>query len=317
MRMKKCGRVNFAPINLKMVLAFMVVMTGLIVASRIPARAEYKKTYLYAVRMDSSSQAGQMKMLFEKGLKAVAERTGYDVKYLSINDDETFTDGVKKEKYDFIYSWNTDIMIDAIQKYGYTPVLTYTDFGVDSARNCLFAKTSLAATNVNGLRGKVALITDNFMDYAIVRKIVGDKPEDFFGKLKANQNFFSFFYSLSLGDAEVIIATEETYEFYRKNNPGPVQNVKKIACGPDYPRLWVLKARKTPKEIVQAFIPIMSGAGKDEAFKEYWPLMRMAKLKIYPIGLNEYKPLFDLVAEAGKKGWKTDYRRWVNIQKEN
>ncbi len=273
-----------------------------------------KKQLIYAVMMDASSNAGQLKALYEKAVKTVSAHSDFDLIYKGVNNEKEFMEGIRTGKFDFVYSWRHDTMLTAIEKYDYTPFLSYSAFGVKSESQCLFVKKDSPAKDLNDLKGKSALIIDDYYSYVSIRKILGARPEDFFGVLKANPKFFSFFYSLSLGEEDVIQATPETVEFYRMNNPGPVKNIKKIVCGIETPMLYVLRSPKTLDSEARKVVEMMVGAPKDEEYKEYRPLMRTSKLKFIPVTIKDFKPLFDLMAEARKKGWEKDYRKWLNMQ---
>ncbi len=275
-----------------------------------------QKTYTLGLLFDSNTTGGQTKVIFEKCVKLISERFDFDIKIVKIKDDADWIEQTKNMSLDFTGSHkNPDPIVAAVSRYGYKPFVSYSGYGIAVKRMCVFADRNSGYKSVGDLRDKKLLINPNKHDYYFLRSIVQEKPELFFAPLKADANFDSFFYSLSLGDTDGILNNENTYEFLKMSNPGPVKNVVNIGCSKGYPPLFITHSPKVPDEVVKAISDLFKNAEKDEAFKEFRPLMKTTKLKFYTVERNDYKNLLDLYDEAEKKGWDKDFSKWLSMQK--
>ncbi len=295
------------------VVAAMAIFS-LCVSVRTSAAGE-SKLYVVGMRMDSSAFAGQAKAIAEKTTKKVSEITDYSFKFIYFTDDDSFMEAVKKNKLDFISSWNLNLLIPAVRKYGYQPFISYEVFGEKLEKNCYYVKKDSTARGIKDLKGRKAMVSDTFYDYYIMRSLLGgERPEFYFGVLKATKSFSSIFYSLSLDEAEVVFASESLYNFYKLNNPGPVKNIRSIVCNDGFARYFLLNAKKTPAPVVKEIQGVLLNAMRDESFKEFRPVLRTTKMVFYPVTAADFKPLYNLIDEAAKKGWERDYTKWLNMQ---
>jgi ABC-type phosphate/phosphonate transport system substrate-binding protein len=281
------------------------------------AAAAGQNAYSIGIRMDSSVSAGQAKVISEKTAKVVSERMGISITTVYYNDDASFSKAARDGKDSFIFSWNLNLLIQAVTRYGYIPFISYSAFGTDSERECFYVRKDYPAKTLADIKDKPAIVSDTIYDYYRMRNLLGEKPEDFFSILKATGNFTSIFYPLMLGDTDAVFASETLYNFYKMNNPGAVSNARAVSCTDGFARFFLSYHKSVPDNVVGAVRGLMLNAGKDEAFKEYRPLLKTSKMKFFAVSLKDFKPLLDLMDEGAKKGWDKDYSRWLALQKQD
>ncbi len=273
-----------------------------------------QKTYTIGVQFESKSFGGETKMIFEKCASIISQKYDFNIKTINLKDDAEWNEQTKNKALDFTGAHrNADPIINAMMRYGYKPFVSYKVFGIDQLRLCVFTDKKSSYKSLSDLKGKKILISPNRHDYYLLRDMLPEKPETFFGFLRADPNFSSFFYSLSLGTTDAIFNLETMYEFFKASNPGSVKNAMVIGCSKHYPPLFLMHSPNVPEKVVKVITDILKNAEKDEAFKEYRPLMKTTKLKFFPVELKDYKPILDLYENAEKKGWDKDYDKWLRM----
>jgi len=282
------------------------------------ARAAEGKEYTFGFRMDSSAHAGQVKELMTRGASVLKRKYDLSMKLAVYNDDKTFLEMLKKRQLDFIYAWNVDLNIFAVRKAGYTPIVGLSVF--DNGGNdelCLYSRNESKIDRIEDLKDKKALICGVTIDYYSLRKLLGVNPADYFINLKTRKDMsscLSMFYPLSLGEADTAFVSSTTYKMYKINNPGAIKDIKATACAKPKMGFFILASKNVPPEVISKFKSIMESYHKEKEIKDVAPLIKMTKARMFPVTIEDYRGLFDLYAEAEKKGWDKEFERLLKAQ---
>ncbi len=281
------------------------------------ARAETKKEYVFGVRADSSNSAGQVKEIMERALKVFNRESGIIVKLKFYIDDETFMNDLKAKKLDLMYSWRVDQNVTAIRRYGYLPLITFNVYGLKDERLCIYTKKDSPVNGIEDIKGAKILLCGAKNDYYRFRQLVKGNPDKYFKVVRFQKNIpacGSFFYSLSLDETEFIFASDLNEEIHKLNNPGPVKNVKKVACSSAFPLFFLNYSKNVPKKDLDTIRETLMNSPKEPEFKDFLPLMRTTKFKFAPVSIEDYRRQLDMFAEAEKKGWDKELERYVKMQ---
>ncbi len=311
--MKVCAK------NVVRILIIFLVFTAA-AGLRDTARSETKKEYLFGVMADSSATSGQYKDILNRNLKVFNRKTSFTVKMKFYIDENEFIKDVKDRRLDLLYSGRPDLDFIAFKKYGYKPLISFNLYGKKGDRLCVYSKKNSRVNKISDAKDGKILICGLKSDYYKIRKLLGGtSPENYFNNVRFQKNpssCGSFFYSLSLDESDYVFASETVEELYKLNNPGPVKNVKKIACSALEPHFFLSYSKNMPENDLREIREMIIKSPTEPELKDLLPLMRITKFKFVPVTINDYRSTLELFMEAEKKGWEKDLNRLLEMQED-
>ncbi|MFA6449908.1 MAG: PhnD/SsuA/transferrin family substrate-binding protein [bacterium] len=231
--------------------------------------------------------------------------------------DAEFIKSVKKDKPDVVFLYIFDHIGDLKKKYGYSVLMSFHGFGIDKPRSCIYVKKENPAKNIEALRGTSAATYFFAFDYYLLRDLLGEKPEKFFGDLKPLANGISTLYALALDNADASFTYDATVEMMKKNNPGPVKKIRELACTKPYGAFPMLISKNAPPDTATVFKDFFLNTHKDPIYKKYRPLFNAYNLRFTPATDDDYLYVYDLIKKADAEGWKKDFEKWMAYVNEN
>ncbi len=299
--------------------AVLAAMFLVVVSTRVTASSTESKNgaeYTFGVLQDNSMNAGQMKDLFQMEVELLRKNTGVIIKMEWFHDEEKFLQELKNGRFHFIFAWKVDNYVLAMKKYGYMPLVSYEAFGLGDIL-CLYTKNNSSIAEIDDMKDKRVSICGVKADYFRLEQVLRKNPEDFLNELKIQKNLTScssFFYSLSLGETDVIFVSPFSVEVFKRNNPGPVKNISRIACSKELPRFFVLYSKNVPEKVVSSLRDTMLNSYKAPEMKKYLPLLKTTGFKITYVAPNGYQGWLKMYDEADKKGLQKSYDLLMKMQ---
>ncbi len=319
------SRLNFIPVHLFFaknipwfaIALFLAMNCAAGAASQTKNKSDTAKTHTFGIYLGNSNaagqSAGQIKMIAEKFCKVLAERHGQIIEvayYLSPKEVEA---AAGKHKIDIFMTVDANVIQSAVQKSGYIPLAGYSMFEKND-QICIYAQSQNARNGIAGLRNKKILLRKNSYDFFALRDMVKDNPNAYFSTANGSGKFGSLFYLLSLGEADAVLSTTWTMDFFKISNPGPVKDVKPVACERNLNNIILLKRKGLDPEFVKKAMELLLTFHKDTAFKEFRSIGSMTKFRYIPIDEADSKAFFDFLEMARKKGWHEEYESWLAYQ---
>jgi ABC-type phosphate/phosphonate transport system substrate-binding protein len=261
----------------------------------------------YASEMDAQNRS-----IFGDMVKAIAENYKMTINQIWYEDDEEFVRAVKKGELDFAFTNRFSILTQAIETRKYRPFIAPNMLGRKSIKFCLYANPIANVGSIESAKGKRALIVDDSIGFYSMRMMLGENPGSYFSSLKIGPSSISIIYALAMSDADVGFVDDITIEFMKKNNPGPVKKLMKIACSDDYFLQPLLVLKDVPKESVSKIEMFLLGDfAKNELLKKYRPLLKMYKFGFIKVSEDDYSNVLYLYRKAQKSLWEKEYDYWL------
>ncbi len=281
------------------------------------SRADAAKKYVLGIRAGISNDTdAQYKAMFGGIAKIYSVSHSIEIEPRWYGSDGEFVAAIKKREPDAIFLYSYDQLAEIKQKYGYSVFLTLISFGRPKPKACIYVRKDNPAKTIADLRG-VSMATYNFKcEYFLLRDLIGNRPEEFFGSLKPLANGVSTIYSLAMGESDTSFTYDITYEMMKKSNPGPVKKIRELACTKPFGSFPMLISPDAPPETTRVFEDFLFNVHKDAAYKQYWPLFNLYKLRFVPSTDADFQPIFDLFKKANAKNWAKDFVKWIRYTQE-
>ncbi|MFA6448610.1 MAG: PhnD/SsuA/transferrin family substrate-binding protein [bacterium] len=282
-----------------------IAIAGLLAS---PMAAEEKKVYTFGIRSGVSNEFdGQTKTILNDLSVSFSKIYGIDIKIVWFNNDKDFFTAVDSGAIDFLSAYKGENIIKILKEGHYLPFVAFTHLGYEKQKMCLYVNKNREDKSLASLKNGKLLLVDWLEDYYKLRSFLDEKPEKYFNSIKILPNGVSAIYSLALNEGGVAFILDNTVAIMKLTNPGPVKQITEIACSPAFMAQPVLRSKKTPKDFSDKFQSLLMNFEKEEATKKYRSLIKMYKIKIIPVTLDQYKPLLDLYQKAENSDWNKDF----------
>jgi ABC-type phosphate/phosphonate transport system substrate-binding protein len=282
------------------------------------AKAE-KKPYSFGFRASgtSTNQAAQYKLMSEDVFKAISQRMGIEIKTFWFNIDDEFTKTVDKKGMDIIWNFNADMIYTMLKQNDYKPFMAASSLGyMKTTKWCAYVNKDSNIKSVMNAKNRKLGFVDSKFDYFLTYKIVGSRPEDFFGSIEAIPNGESVIYALSLGKLDVVAVAEFDKKLMEMTNPGAVKNIRELSCVTlSMPPAPFMRLKTMPDADAIKIVDILKNWRMDKAFSKYRALLEAIKAKFIPVTEKDYAPFIKFYDDCIKKGWDKDYQRWIKSRK--
>jgi len=279
-----------------------------------PAKSEGEKYLVGGLSIYGGDQDATYKDFISHFAKIIGmrERAAFDIQWYS--DRDKFLKLIKEKKFDYIFPSGYDVMVYSLG-HGYEPFLAPSVGGKEKDNFCIYGKQDGKIKTLPDVRGgKTMVVGDQFYFY-LIRKMVGESPLDFFGRLREAPNSNSAVYAFAMGELDVLFFDDFGITYFKAVNSGPVKGLKALACSGTIFQDPALRSSKVPEEQANRMRKYFVNAGKDKAFKDFWPLMKMINGRLIEVSKSDYKPVLDIFAEAQKNGWDKEYQKWLKMAK--
>ncbi len=300
----------------KRIFAYSCLLIFAVVLLSAHAEAD-KDKYVLALNVKSNAgMDGQTRVVFTDVAKIFSRESGRNLVVKFYTDTNELMSDIRKKSVDMLFFSDMQVNYNLIKQKKMTPFISMKLFGKEGHRACLYAKKKNNYKNINDLKGKrVITYRDSLDAYYTLRKLTkGTPPENVFS-LKTSPNAFSMIYALGLDDADAIYINEFNVEYFKMTNPGPVKDIAQIACSEAVPNWAVMKSPDLPDDFARALQSFMINAPRNEALKQYRPMMKQVAMSYNIVTAENFKSLVALIDEGKKLGWDKDYETWMRYQK--
>lgn len=269
-----------------------------------------KAGYSFGIFMELDKDQ-QFKTIFTEALGYIAKTENIDINMKWYTGEKEFLQAAGKGGMDFAYSKKHDPFIALITLYGYEPFLTTSLFGKKTIKICIYANNKQKVTNIESLRG-LRLITYATSDgYYPLRKLIGEKPQDFFSSVTTSTIGIESLSMISAGKADIALAYDTNADSLKVVNPVLAKSVNALVCGEPHYAPAMVRAKNVPEPIISKIQTFMEDADNMEALKKYRGVMKTTKIRFVIVSRKDYEPLIALYDEAQKKGWDKEYEKWI------
>ena len=287
-----------------------VIIPAVILYFSFATGAEKKIYYLgtYQSVKGNDQSAGGILQLF-KEIQIIYEKRNHILIELKIYDDmSVVAKDLRNKKIDFFLPGEKEILHDMIKKYKMIPFLSGSTFNMDHDKHCLFVKNSSPYKSLHDTEGKKLQAVQASDLYYSLRLIIKKNPLEYFENIRFAKNPTSLFYSLALDQCDVIMVNYHQLIYMKKTNPGPVKDIRELACSEAFPNAPLMHTKAVPEKVLTDFETFLINMRKDKELKKYWPLMKSFDYRVYKVTAKDYEPVFRLIEEARKKGWDKEYK---------
>ena len=237
------------------------------------------------------------------------------------NSEKEIKKAADDERLSFIFSSSGHYL----ELYGsgkFKPYMGVTIMGMKSKANCLYVRKKSSYKKINDLKNKKIITYGGISDYMELRKLThGEPPEFFFDRLDIVNNGTSSFYALSMKEVDAAFVSQSTYQFMKKTNPGPVSNVRELACSFPWYDNPIFISKDVPDDDAEKIMSLFRNAykvtKKNNKLKKYARMLKAYKIKFVPVSPEDFQPFYDLFHEGRKKGWDKDYMQWRKYVKDD
>ncbi len=297
--------------------AAFIALIAFVFLSSITASAKPEYTLAMYNPGMSTTDNGQMKSIISEMGKIISNKADFKLTTkLFISEDE-FNKAVQKDEIDFFYTTSRERAVHAISKLGFNVLLGVSFLGKPSQKYCFYSDPSKKVESIDDLKNSTIIMGVYEEDYYICRKMVGVDPIEYFHKIDDAANLLSAIYAMKMTNYDAAFVADQAILTLKATNPGPVKNIKEIACSEEFMHIPFMNSKKVPAEVAGEFKSIVMNMHKDKDFKTYWPLMKTFKTRFTEVSISDYKSMFDLFELAGNKGWKKGFDKLQKYAKKN
>lgn len=264
------------------------------------------------------NDAANLKTMTRDVIRSLADELGFGVELKYYLDDDVLRKDIREESIDFFWHFNYYFLAEYLKSEKYRPFLSFGAFKSKYLQMCFFVKKDSAYSDIESLRGADGITYVFDYEYYILRRFLGESPEDFFGSIKAAPDGVSILYSLGMDVADTAFGYSFYEDFMKITNPGPITDIKRLECTEKMRYSPVFySTKRVSAETLDILNKTMMNFKKDPAFKRYLPLITSFGMGPVAVEAADYQYILDIYAEAGEKGWDRDFERWEKMVKEN
>lgn len=202
---------------------------------------------------------------------------------------------------------------------GYNIFMQVTMLGQNYPEECVYVRKDDPATKLSELRGRVVSAQDQDLVYYILRNLIGEPPEVFFRTPRLLKDDTSGLYALALKTVSVLVAKKTVVKFLEMTNPGPVKNLREIACFKG--GLWGGLAinKKADPTFTKAFTSFLINMAKDPdpKVRRLQPLFKSVNARVTAVQDAEFRREWDkflqIIKTSENKGWRKGYSTWHSL----
>ena len=218
---------------------------------------------------------------------------------------------LEREEASFLYTNEAEPSLLAKDTGHYSVMSSHTFMSKDAWPSCLMVPIKSNFKTMGDLKNQRATLATSFNQFVQLEKLVGQPPTQFFRQLKPSPNQLSILYALSLGEADVGFLSQDTVMFLKKTNPGPVKNLKTLACGKPQPTAPFMVNRRVPMAHRQMMGKLLYAAHYDRRFAQYHALMKLVGLHFIPATEKRYETVWKTLRTYQQTATGANWRQWL------
>lgn len=226
-------------------------------------------------------------------------------------DTKTLFAALGREEPSFLYTNEAEPSLLAKDTGHYTVLASHTFMEKKEWPACLMVPMKSSIKTLADLKNKRAMLATPFFQFLQLAQLVGQPPTQFFSQLKPSPNQLSILYALSLGEADVGFLSQDTVMFLKKTNPGPVKNLRTLACGKPQPTAPLMASRRVPVAHQRAMANLLFAAHHDRRFAQYHALMKLVGLRFVPADEKRYVEVWKTLRSQQQTAIGADWRQWL------
>ena len=281
-----------------------------------PSSLYSKQTYQLGCRaFEGNEQQGAMMFkIIQDLLDVLDDKENLHIKLKWYKTDKKFIRDMKAGKLDFIFS-EPELYLKAFETKKYEPFLGVGVFGMNKRANCIYVDKKSKYKKMADLQSADVITYGSIFDYMELRTLInGEPPEFFFNHLDVSSSGMSSFYALAMDEVDAVFVSQATYKMMKATNPGPVKNLRELACSIDWVEAPLFVSKKVPDKVLDTVEDFFKKEPKkkksDPRLKKYMPMLKKYKIKFVRLSSKDFQPFYDMYRNADKKGWDKDYRQW-------
>lgn len=272
------------------------------------------KTLQFGIHSPGEGYFGaSLKSGFEAGGKSFAKRTGLSVKYLLFKDLQAYYGALQSGQVDITFSVAESVFLRASETGRYTPVAAYEVFGQPRHQYCLHVPADSPVKNVKELKGKTVITYEDEWSYLQLTDLVGERPEQFFGRMDITPGGTSSAYGLSLKQTDAALISTAATLLMKVMNPGPLKKIRQLACGPAFPLPPLMVKKTLSQTLVKESREELLSVRGNPAYASVQPLLARLNLRFKPVNPKDYVAMLNRFAQARKSGALAHYSQWIKI----
>lgn len=274
------------------------------------ARAQ-KHSFTFGVLWNAGARMNTSYSMMSKDIaKAFSLSQGIQLSNIYYSELERFHDDIAMRKLDFIYANTEDDFLMGIM-YGYKPLATFSIFGKDRAAHCLYVRGDSGIEDLAALAGKRIVTYPHLTSYSLLRKLLNAAPEQTFSALFTGSDAYAMLDTLVSGNADALFLVETNIDFFKQVNPGPVKQIKKIACSEPMHFMPMMAAPEVPADMLDRFDAFYQDLFKNESLKKYRPFLQQVDLKVFRVTDKDYEPFMALYEYSLEQNWDKNHEAWL------
>ncbi len=290
----------------------------LLLAGAVPVAMAAQPTYRFGIHMPEQGYLGaNFKHQFAFSGRVLEKRYGIRTELVVYKDMDRFLRDVENRKLDIFFSISEEAYIKALALGAFRPVVTYSIFGTDQHRYCLYVPRDSPAKTVEDLRGTVGM---NYLDaYAeiMAQDLLGESPVSFFRELRGMKGGTSAADALSLGQIDAAIIHTMAIGQLQVMNPGPLKGIRKITCGAGQRPVPFSASDSVRPEHVKLMVDITANVLNDEDFKPVHALLKALKMTFLPANDKDYAGMIRRYRQGEAEGRLKEFLAWRVYQQQD
>lgn len=289
------------------IIAGIVCATIFLLPSILTAKKSADTIYFYSIYGWGKYTDSQFQSMFQDTFAEIARDLGKKSEFQLFENKEDFYKAIRKPGWRILQVGKREELVTAITKYQFRPIISYTFKGITNNRSCLYVRKDSPYKSIEDLKGATISMADSTFDYILLRKLVKDRPEAFFGELSANGDADSPAYAFYLKRKDALFTTLQQIEFLKMNNPGVIKGIRELVCSHDYGSLPILASPEVPQKLVPGMIDMINGIAKGEKLRHFQLFALFMKGQAVTTGFDDYKWTIDVYTKAVEDGWVDDF----------
>lgn len=298
----------------KTVFCYLIFLIVSVVLAAPPCFAENPadgRTYKLVVNLtQSSGMDSQARSIANTYTEALRNKTAINMDVVFMNDEKEIIREVESNNVDFVMSYNLDLPLKLLFEYDFDTRITFEVFGHPPTA-CIYTKKYNPASSIEDLEGMKLMTYGILGEYYRLRFLVGRPPEDFFDPLLPFPEALSGIFALAFDKSDAIYADTRNIDLLEKTNPGPVKDIKVIACQEDYLNPFFFHSKDVPPDVLKEVIDFTVNVHNIEDFKNYRPLMKMMDFEWKKVSKKDFEQFYLDLKKADEEGWNEDFEMWI------
>jgi ABC-type phosphate/phosphonate transport system substrate-binding protein len=257
----------------------------------------------------------QLKTILNESAAMVKNDSGLEVDITYFESAEKFQAAVTGEKLDFAFTPRLSLITDGETPKTYKPFVGIVSFDQLHGDLCYYVKKESPLNTLEELKGHSLKTYEGSPYYFLMRDQLGADPLTYFSSLTFEPNGPALMFALQFGKADAVLVSSYTINYMEISTPAPVRGAKRLGCTKlPLPFGPALIHDRVDRKRIAPFTDMFPVAHKDERFKKYHPLMKLAGFKFQSVTWKDFAGLLALVEQGKKSGWDKDYTRWAAAQ---